>query len=168
LWLGKQIQALNFAWYEEPMNEASISSYAWLAGQLDIPILGPETAAGKHHTRAEWIKAGACDILRTGVSDVGGIGPSLKVIHLAESFGMDCEVHREGPGNLTLCAVQSNGRWYERGLLHPFNDYDAVPEYLNRRFDEMDAEGFVHLPQIPGLGYDINFEYIERNLVKPA
>jgi L-alanine-DL-glutamate epimerase-like enolase superfamily enzyme len=165
LWLGRQIQALDFAWYEEPMNEASISSYVWLAQNLDIPIVGPETMTGKHHTRAEWIKAGACDITRTGVSDVGGIGPSLKVIHLAESFGMECEIHREGPGNLTLCAVQSNGRWYERGLLHPFVDYDAVPPYLNRSFDEMDSDGFVHLPQIPGLGYDINFEYIGANLV---
>ena len=87
----------------EPMNEASMSSpYAWLAANLDIPVIGPESMDGKFHTRAEWIKAGACDLTRTGVHDVGGIGPSLKIIHLAESFGMDCEVHGGGAGNLTL------------------------------------------------------------------
>ena len=164
LWLGREIQKLGYYWYEEPMNEASISSYAWLAANLEIPVIGPETADGKFHTRAEWIKAGACDVTRTGVMDVGGIGPCLKVIHLAESFGMDCEIHGGGPGNLTLCAVQRNGRWYERGLLHPFIDYDAVPEYLHARADAMDADGYVHLPQIPGLGDDINFAYIEDNL----
>jgi L-alanine-DL-glutamate epimerase-like enolase superfamily enzyme len=164
LWLGKQIQALGFYWYEEPMNEASMSSYAWLAANLDIPIIGPETADGKFHTRAEWIKASACDITRTGVMDVGGISPSLKIVHLAESFGMDCEVHGGGAGNLTLCAVQHNGRWYERGLLHPHFDYDAVPEYLHTRTDAMDKDGFVHLPQHPGLGDDINFAYIDDNL----
>ena len=164
LWLGQQLQKLEFAWYEEPMNEASISSYAWLAAILDIPVIGPETADGKHHTRAEWIKAGACDITRTGVHDVGGITPSLKIIHLAESFGMDCEIHGNGVGNLTLCAVQKNGRWYERGLLHPFIDYDEVPAYLNVRGDAMDADGFVHLPQIAGLGEDINFDYINSHL----
>ena len=58
-----------------------------------------------------------------------------------------------------------NGRWYERGLLHPFYDYDAVPEYLNTRADAMDDAGFIHLPQIPGLGEDINFDYIDANLV---
>lgn len=163
LWLGREIQKLGYAWYEEPMNEASISSYAWLAQSLDIPVIGPETAEGKFHTRAEWIKAGACDIARTGVHDVGGIGPSLKIIHLAESFGMDCEVHGSGAGNLTLCAVQKNGRWYERGLLHPFLDYDAVPDYLNSLEDPMDADGFVHLSQRPGLGADINFDYIAAN-----
>jgi len=139
LWLGKQIQALGYYWYEEPMNEASISSYAWLAANLEIPVIGPETAEGKFHTRAEWIKAGACDITRTGVMDVGGIGPSLKIMHLAESFGMDCEVHGGGAGNLALCAVQRNGRWYERGLLHPHFDYDAAPEYMHSRNDAMDA-----------------------------
>ncbi len=164
LWLGREIQKLGYYWYEEPMNEASISSYAWLAANLEIPVIGPETADGKFHTRAEWIKAGACDVTRTGVMDVGGIGPCLKVIHLAESFGMDCEIHGGGPGNLTLCAVQRNGRWYERGLLHPFIDYDAVPEYLHARADAMDADGYVHLPQIPGLGDDINFAYIDDNL----
>ncbi len=166
LWLGQQIQKLGFTWYEEPMNEFSISSYAWLAANLDIPVIGPETADGKHHMRAEWIKAGACDISRTGVHDVGGITPSLKIIHLAESFGMDCEIHGTGPGNLTLTAVQKNGRWYERGLLHPFIDYDIVPEYLHSRADAMDADGFVQLPQSPGLGDDINFDYINSNLVK--
>jgi L-alanine-DL-glutamate epimerase-like enolase superfamily enzyme len=95
---------------------------------------------------------------------VGGIGPSLKIIHLAEAFGMDCEIHGGGAGNLTLTAVQKNGRWYERGLLHPFLDYDEVPEYLNARPDPMDADGFVHLSQRPGLGEDINFDYINNNL----
>jgi hypothetical protein len=29
----------------------------------------------------------------------------------------------------------------------------------------MDENGDVHLPQIPGLGDDINFDYINSNLV---
>jgi L-alanine-DL-glutamate epimerase-like enolase superfamily enzyme len=78
---------------------------------------------------------------------------------------MDCEIHGGGAGNLTLSAVQKNGRWYERGLLHPFLDYDEVPEYLNARPDPMDANGLVHLSQRPGLGEDINFGYINNNLV---
>jgi L-alanine-DL-glutamate epimerase-like enolase superfamily enzyme len=163
--LGLALQGLGYTWYEEPMNEASMSSYAWLAQNLTIPVIGPETADGKFHTRAEWIKSGACDISRTGVHDVGGIGPALKCIHLAEAFGMNCEIHGGGPGNLTLCAVQKNGTWYERGLLHPFIDYDEVLEYLNARADAMDADGYVHLPQIPGLGDDLNFDYIDNNLV---
>lgn len=77
---------------------------------------------------------------------------------------MECETHGGGPGNMTLCAAQKNGRWYKRGLLHPFIDYDEVPEYLHARSDAMDAQGFVHMPQIPGLGEDIDFAYIDANL----
>lgn len=72
-----------------------MSSYAWLAENLSIPIVGPESFGGKHHMRAEWVKAGACDILRAGANGVG-ITPTMKVAALAESFGMDCEVHGNG------------------------------------------------------------------------
>lgn len=147
------------------MNEQSMASYAWLAEQLDIPILGPESLSGKHYSRADWVKAGACDILRAGVQGNGGITPTLKVAHLAEAFGMHCEVHGNGAANLTVCAAVKNSRWYERGLLHPFLDYDEVPAYLKSLPDPMDADGFVHLSQRPGLGEEIDFDYIAAHTV---
>ena len=163
LTIGKALQQLNFAWFEEPMMEDSAESYAWLAANLDIPVLGPESIAGKFHSRASWVTQKSCDILRAGVAGVGGIGPCLKVAHLAESFGMDCEVHGNGAANLAVVGAISNCRWYERGLLHPFLDYEEVPAHLNSIVDPMDADGFVHLSDRPGLGEDINFAYIEAN-----
>jgi L-alanine-DL-glutamate epimerase-like enolase superfamily enzyme len=163
--LGKGIQDLGYYWYEEPMDEHSTESYRWLAENLDIPVLGPEYAYGKFHTRAEWIASKACDIARTGVMDVGGIGPSMKVAHLAESFNMDCEIHGGGAGNLAVLGAMHNARWYERGLLHPFIDHDAVPEYLNSIVDPMDDDGNIPMPTLPGLGEDINFDYIEDNVI---
>ena len=163
--LGLGIQNLNYYWFEEPMDEHSTSSYRWLAENLDIPILGPEYAGGKFHTRAEWIAGGVCDIARTGVMDVGGIGPSMKIAHLAESFNMDAEIHGGGAGNLAVLGAISNARWYERGLLHPFVDFDQPPEYLNSIVDEMDADGNIFMPTTPGLGEDINFDYIKSATV---
>ncbi len=163
--LGRAIQKLNYYWFEEPMEESSIASYRWLAEQLDIPVIGPEVAWGKHHMRAEWAASHACDLLRTGVNDVGGISPALKCMHLAEAFNMDCEVHGTGLANLAVSAACGNSRWYERGLLHPHLDYDQVPEYLNRLSDPMDHQGFVHLPTEPGLGESINWQWIESHTV---
>lgn len=163
--IGRALEKLNFAWFEEMMNEQSMASYTWLSGQLDIPIVGPESLSGKHYSRADWVKAGACDILRAGVPGVGGITPTLKVAHLAEAFGMNCEVHGNGAANLAVCGAIKNCRWYERGLLHPFLDYDEVPAYLNSLADPMDQDGFVHLSQQPGLGEDINFDYIAAHTV---
>lgn len=163
--LGRSLEKLGYYWYEEPMEEASVQSYKWLADQLDIPVIGPETAWGKGFARAEWIVAGACDIVRAGVGDCGGITPTMKVVHLAEAFNMECEIHGGGAGNLAVLGGTIFGRWYERGLLHPHYDYDEVPPHLNSRIDDLDAEGFVHMPTLPGLGEDLNLDYIEENTI---
>jgi L-alanine-DL-glutamate epimerase-like enolase superfamily enzyme len=164
--IGKALERLNFEWIEEPMPEESTESYAWLTKNLDIPVLGPESLSGKHFSRASWVKNEACDILRAGVAGVGGIGPCMKVSHLADSFGMNCEIHGNGAANLAVVGAIKNCAWYERGLLHPFLEYDDVPAYLNSIVDPMDKDGYVHLPQRPGLGEDINFEYIANNTVE--
>jgi L-alanine-DL-glutamate epimerase-like enolase superfamily enzyme len=161
--IGRALEELDFTWFEEMMNEQSTASYTWLAQQLRIPLLGPESLSGKHYARADWVKAGASDILRAGVNGCGGIGPTMKVAHLAESFGMQCEIHGNGAPNLAVCGAIRNSRWYERGLLHPFLDYDDVPAYLHASIDPMDSDGMIAMPSGPGLGEQINFDYIARH-----
>jgi L-alanine-DL-glutamate epimerase-like enolase superfamily enzyme len=165
-YIGRELEKLNFHWLEEPMDEHSIASYIWLAKELDIPICGPETAEGKMFTRAEWIVRGASDISRTGVFDVGGITPAMKIVHLCESFGMACEVHSPGAGNLhVLGAMGIPGEYYERGLLHPFIDYDEPDPWLKEIIDPLDKDGYVRIPQKPGLGMEIDFDYIKHNTI---
>ena len=167
LYLGRELEGLDYYWLEEPMDEHSTSSYVWLTDQLSIPVVGPETAEGKMHTRAEWIVRGASDISRGGVGDVGGITPLVKVAHLCESFGVRMEVHGGGAANLhVLCAMGIPGEYYERGLLHPFLDYDQPKPWLNALEDPMDDQGYAHVSQKPGLGQDINFDYIQANLIQ--
>ncbi|WP_137179827.1 enolase C-terminal domain-like protein [Roseomonas sp. AR75] len=167
-WLGRRLQELGFLWMEEPMEEASLSSYRWLSDQLSLNILGPESMPGKHWTRAEWIAGAACDMIRCGVWGVGGITPCLKIAATAESFNMSCEIHGTGAGNLAVCGAIPNTTYYERGLLHPFLDYDAPPPYLTRADDPMDAEGCVHLSQEPGLGHALDLDYIAAHRVGNA
>lgn len=166
LYIGRELEKLDFAWFEEPMEEESIDSYIWLASQLALPILGPESLGGRFLSRAAWVKQGACDILRAGAPGNGGIGPCVKSAHLAESFGMNCEIHGNGAANLNVIGAIRNCDWYERGLLHPFVDYDEVPAYLKSLTDPMDKEGFVGMPTRPGLGEDIDFGYIEAATVE--
>ncbi|MBN1875496.1 MAG: mandelate racemase family protein [Anaerolineae bacterium] len=166
LTLGKALETLNFYWIEEPMDEYSISSYVWLTEQLSLPVVGPETAEGKMYTRAEWIVRNASDISRGGVGDLGGLTPLMKTAHLCESFGVRMEVHGNGAANLhALCAMGIPGEYYERGLLHPFIDYNQPAPWLNTLDDPMDKEGYVHVSQKPGLGQDINWGYIEEHWV---
>lgn len=164
LWLANKLAELDYRWMEEPMEEASLSSYKWLTENTALNILGPETMTGKHWTRAEWVKHDACDLIRAGVWDMGGISPAIKAAYMAESFHMSCEMHGTGAGNLAVALAIPNTSFYERGLLHPFIDYDEPKEYQNRIDDEMDADGYVHGREEPGLGQDISFDYIDANL----
>ena len=46
-YIGRELEKLDYYWYEEPMDEHSMSSYIWLAKQLSMPVLGPEMAQGQ-------------------------------------------------------------------------------------------------------------------------
>lgn len=164
--VGRELEKLNFYWYEHPMPEYRVATYEKLCRELEIPILSPEIAAGSIYTRAEWIRRGASDMTRMDVLR-GGITGQKKMAAIAEAFGVRCEVHMSGFANLQILGSTSEDvcEYYERGLLAPGLEYDVVPPYLNSLGDPMDAEGYVHLPQLPGMGYDIHWEYIEENRV---
>lgn len=164
--IGQALAELDFKWFEEPMDEHSMSSYEWLTNNVDVPIVGPETAEGQMYTRAEWIKRGIADISRVGVADVGGLTPALKTVHLCQSFNVPCEVHGGNVPNLHLLgAMATPGEYYERGLLHPKYDYDAATPWLAEAPDPLDDEGYVRVPQSPGLGYSFDWEFIDEHRV---
>jgi L-alanine-DL-glutamate epimerase-like enolase superfamily enzyme len=165
LLLGRALEELGFHWLEEPMDEHSISSYAWLCRQLDLPICGPESIGGGAATRAEWIVHGAADILRTGLEH-GGITSIIKTAHLCEAFGVRLELHGGGAGTLqALGAMAVPGEYYERGLLHPELDYDAERPWLRTPADAIDADGCVRIPTGPGLGEDIDWDYVREHVI---
>jgi len=166
LYIGRELEKLGFYWFEEPMDEHNISAYVWLADNLEIPILGPETLEGKLWTRVDWILSGAADIIRGGVGDMGGITPLIKLVHLCEAFGVRLELHGAHPGNLqVLGAMGIPGEYVERGLLHPLLDYESRTPWLKEKIDPMDSEGYVHISQKPGLGMEIDWKFIEENKV---
>ena len=168
LYIGQELERLNFYWLEEPMDEHNLAAYVWLADRLDIPVVGPETLEGKLWTRAEWVVRGAADILRGGVRDVGGITPLIKTVHLCEAFGVRLEIHGGGAGNLqVLGAMGIPGEFYERGLLHPQYDYEAATPWLKACIDPVDSEGYVPISQKPGLGMEIDWDFIDEHTVHP-
>jgi L-alanine-DL-glutamate epimerase-like enolase superfamily enzyme len=164
--LGRAVEELGFHWMEEPMDEHGASSYAWLCQHLDLPICGPESLAGGAVTRAEWILRGSADILRTGLEH-GGITSIMKTAHLCEAFGVRLELHGGGAGTLqALGAMAIPGEFYERGLLHPHLDFDAEQPWLRAPVDGVDAAGDVWIPTGPGLGEDVDWDFIRDNVVQ--
>jgi len=167
LQVGRALERLNFYWYEHPMPEYRVESYVKLAQELSIPICSPEIAAGSLYTRADWILRRASDMSHIDVLR-GGITGVKKMVSICEAFGVKCEIHMSGFGNLQILAASSEDtcEYYERGLEAPGVEYDAVLPYLEEIADPLDAEGYVHVSQAPGMGYKIKWDYIEENRIK--
>ena len=168
LQVGRELEKLNFYWYEHPMPEYRVESYVRLSRELRIPILSPEIVAGGVFSRAEWMLRGAGDMSRIDVVR-GGITGARKTAIVAEAYGLRCEMHMAGWGNLQVIGATSEdtSEYYEKGLLAPGVDYDAPHPYLRTTCDRIDAEGFVHMPKGPGMGYEIEWDYIDDNLIDP-
>jgi L-alanine-DL-glutamate epimerase-like enolase superfamily enzyme len=164
--VGRELERLDFHWYEHPMPEHRMDTYVRLSAALDIPICSPEIIEGHLFTRAEWVRSRASDISRIDVLR-GGITAAKKTAIVCEAFGVRCEIHMSGIGNLHVLGSTSEDtcEYYERGLLAPGVDYDALAGYLNSPLDALEPDGYVSLPQRPGLGYDISWDYIEANRV---
>ncbi|HAG55948.1 MAG: enolase [SAR202 cluster bacterium] len=167
LYVGREIEKLDYYWFEHPMDERKTEPYRKLTEALDIAVLGPEMEPGSLYTRAEWALQHASDMGRID-TNFGGITGVRKALGFYESIGMQCELHVGGFGNLALFGSTSEEtcEYYERGLLRPDEDYDAiVPPYLLAPCDLMDENGYVSIPQGPGLGIQLNWDYINDNLV---
>jgi L-alanine-DL-glutamate epimerase-like enolase superfamily enzyme len=167
LWVGRRLEELEFFWYEEPIGDFDIGGYAELCRALDIPVLAAEVLPGSLYSLAEFIARKATDIARGDVYWKGGITGVLKMARLAEAFGMKLELHHGASpimdwANLHAMAAFKNGDYLE--ILIPKEPLDyGLKEYV-----EIDREGFVHLPRRPGLGVEIDWEFINAHTVFKA
>ncbi len=167
--VGRELERLGFYWYEHPLPEHWLDLYVRLANELTIPICGPELVAGSFYTRADWVQRRASDMSRIDVLH-GGITGAMKMAAICDAFGVQCELHMSGFGNLQVLGATSETvcEYYECGLLGPGARYHRTPHYLTNPCDIVDIDGFVTVPDGPGLGYEIDWEYIREHRVGEA
>ena len=92
--------------------------------KLYIPICGNEMVHPSLYSAAECIASRVVDIIRTDVSWTGGVTDVMKTAHLAEAFGVQCEIHTSiyhplEVVNLHCCSDISNCEFFE--LLYPLS-----------------------------------------------
>jgi L-alanine-DL-glutamate epimerase-like enolase superfamily enzyme len=162
--VGRHLEQLDYYWFEEPFRDFELNKYAQLAATLDIPIAGTETTRGCHWGVAQAIQQKAVDIVRADVSWKHGITGTLKIAHLAEAFGMQCEIHTTTTGPLEManlhlsCAIR-NCEYFE--LFIP----DDVFQFPMKTKLPIDEKGVIHVPDLPGLGVEMDWNEIEKNCV---
>lgn len=162
--VGRHLEKLNYEWLEEPFRDFELEKYARLCETLDIPIAATETTRGCHWGVAQAINQRAADIVRADVSWKCGITGTLKIAHLAESFGMQCEIHTTTMNYMDLvnlhvsCAIR-NCKYFEYFV--PEEDFSFPMKGLL----PIDENGMIRVPEGPGVGAELDWELIEKNCV---
>lgn len=161
---GRRLEELGYLWFEEPMADENLPALRELTRQLDIPVVGTETLAAHPYSLAEVVATHAVDAIRADVSWTGGVTGVLKSAHLAESFGMNCELHSTifhplELLNLHLCAALKNCTWFE--VLTPVERFDFG---LNEGLPIQN--GTAYLPDTPGLGQALDWDLIENSTME--
>lgn len=156
-----------FFWYEDPYRDGGISQFAHrkLRQLINTPILQTE------HVRSlephiDFAIADATDYVR---GDVGydGITGVIKLAHACEALGIDIEFHGPGPAQRQCMAAIRNTNYYEMGLLHPKAPASHAAHLYGDDYadtlDAIDDKGHIPVPQGPGLGVPINWDWVEKN-----
>jgi L-alanine-DL-glutamate epimerase-like enolase superfamily enzyme len=156
-----------FFWYEDPYRDGGISQFAHrkLRQLIKTPLLQTE------HVRSlephiDFLVAEATDYVR---GDVGydGITGVIKLAHACEALGVDIEFHGPGPAQRQCMAAIRNTNYYEMGLLHPKAPASHAPHLFEGDYQDtleaVDSKGHVPIPQGPGLGVPINWDWVNKN-----
>ncbi len=163
--VGRALEELGFHWYEEPLPHTDMYGYQDLVRSLDIPIAGCELLGGGFYDYQAWIQNRAIDIIRPGVGFMRGVTPQRKAAALCEAFGMRCEPPTYGfplmqAANLhVICSIR-NCEFFEVPV-----PYGMLNE-LTTSYIELDEDGYVSVPQGPGLGLEINRDELDDRTVE--
>ena len=157
--VGKVLGDLDYTWFEEPIPDRNLFQLQRLTDQLAVPILSGETS--RVHELAEGMRMGAFDIARGDVHMKEGITGLRKAAGMADLLGFDLEIHAINQplldvANLHVAMSIANCRWSE--TFHPIYYRGLKGEPL-----AIDADGYKHLPTGPGLGVELDWDWIDDN-----
>ncbi|PSP76644.1 mandelate racemase [Halobacteriales archaeon QS_3_64_16] len=159
--VGRAIDELEFFWYEDPLWDGGESApmLRKLVATLDTPVLGLEHVRTGPYGTVSHLAEEAADFIRASAHLDGGITGLLKTANAVEAFGLDTELLLGGPAHMHAMSALRNTNYFEHGLLHPESrwlldqGYEGEPESIA-------DDGAMRVPDGPGLGVEIDWEFI--------
>jgi L-alanine-DL-glutamate epimerase-like enolase superfamily enzyme len=148
---ARHLEALDIAWFEEPMPGDDVAAHAELARSTSVPIAVGESLYSISQFK-DYLQAGACSIVQVDVARIGGITPWLKVAHMAEAFNVSVCPHFLMELHVALCCAVPNSRWVEY-----IPQLDTIT-----RIQLSIREGRAFASSEPGLGIDWDWDAIAR------
>jgi D-galactarolactone cycloisomerase len=166
--LGRMIEDLDIAWFEEPVPPEDIAGYCEVKAALKIPVAGGEAEFTRWGVRPLLVER-ALDILQPDLCAAGGFSECRKIADMASAFGVRVNPHVWGTGVALAASLQ----WlatlpHNPPGLHPIEpllEFDRSEHPIRMAVLKEPIEqagGWVEIPRGPGLGIEIDRGGIER------
>jgi L-alanine-DL-glutamate epimerase-like enolase superfamily enzyme len=166
--LGHALEKYDLAWMEDPVPFFDTPAHKKVADALLTPIASGENLYLREGFR-EAIRTRAYDILHPDLLSSGGLMETKRIADDGEDEGLPTALHCAGSpigfmANIhTAAAISSFIACEHHGLDLPF--WEGLVTGLDPNYM---ADGYVTVPEKPGLGIDLNLEAIEANLRTPG
>ena len=161
---AKELEDLNCYWLEEPLPRFQFDRLAELNKIVEMPIAGGENNTGLHEFL--WMcQEDVYDVLQPESMVLDGVTALRNIGALAELYGKQIVPHH-GAGDLGVIAhLHLVASWKHAPfleLLHdpPIGDYRHAFSIMKEY--PVVENGLISVPQGPGLGVEINSEFIDR------
>lgn len=158
--LGRVMDRLGAAFFEEPVSTDQPAVSARLAQDLSVPIAGYETETTRFGMRP-FIVEGGVDVVQADAIWTGGLTEARRIAELADTFGLDFIPHFSAgavalTANLHLVAAMPNGRYQETHLRPNAlrDELFVTPLHV--------VDGELVVPTSPGLGVELRPDTIDR------
>ena len=154
--LCRQLEPYNIAFFEEPITQNDIPALADLRAHTSIRLACGQNEAQPYRFR-DMLMAKAVDILQPNAAISGGFTQCVKIAALADSFNISVDNGGGWPfANMHLQAGVTNGGLVE----YHASSVDACRQIYNDL--PVVKDGFITLPEAPGLGYELNLDALPK------
>jgi len=164
--LAKALEAYRPMFIEEPVLPENNEDLREIARHTAIPIATGERMFSKWQFKT-LLKEGYADIIQPDLSHAGGITECKKIMSMAEAFDVAAAPHCPlGPIALAAClqvdATCHNAFIQEQSLGIHYNEGSDLLDYLTDKTVFQYEDGYVKIPEKPGLGITINEDYVRK------
>ncbi|MDB5732973.1 MAG: D-galactonate dehydratase [Variovorax sp.] len=164
--LAHELEPYRPMFIEEPVQPQNNEALREIARHCAIPIATGERMFSRWDFKQLLID-GYVDIIQPDLSHAGGITECKKIISMAEAFDVAAAPHCPlGPIALAAClqidASCHNVFIQEQSLGIHYNVENDLLDYLNDKSVFDYENGFVRIPDGPGLGIEVNEEYVRQ------
>ncbi len=158
------LEKVGAIWLEEPFRTSALDAYSSLSRRDRVKLAGGE-GAHNFYMAQHLIDYGGVGYIQVDCGRIGGIGPAKRVADYAVSKGVTF-VNHTFTSHLALSASLQP---YAGLRSHEICEYPFAPKPLAREVTsnhlERDKEGYVALPNLPGLGIELDPQAIRRYFV---